>query len=233
MRQLILTLVSAILVFGSGDQVRLTADQWREDIRFLAQELPKRHKNAFHTLSREEFERRVRALTDQASNASDLEMKAGIVRLMAAIGDTETGGWIPTDRLFAFRVREFPEGIYFTAAPAEYRNVVGARIVALNGVEIDEVRRRLLPLASAPDEVSRRTALEPWLRNAQALHAVRYSAKYFRLADAHSTSPGGAIIVRWCLSRIQSGTYISGCWGKAFPRPVVARVKFEVVAPVP
>jgi hypothetical protein len=33
------------------------AEQWREDLRYLAAELPKRHKNLFHTMTREQFEK--------------------------------------------------------------------------------------------------------------------------------------------------------------------------------
>ena len=31
------------------------ADKWREDLQYLAAELPKRHKNLFHTITRDQF----------------------------------------------------------------------------------------------------------------------------------------------------------------------------------
>ena len=40
----------------------VTADQWREDLRYFASELPKRHKNAFHFMTREQFENEVKQL---------------------------------------------------------------------------------------------------------------------------------------------------------------------------
>jgi len=36
--------------------VTLTKEQWRRDLQYLARELPRRHKNAFHTVSRGAFE---------------------------------------------------------------------------------------------------------------------------------------------------------------------------------
>ncbi|MEP7157358.1 MAG: hypothetical protein ABI905_16375, partial [Betaproteobacteria bacterium] len=35
---------------------------WRQDLRFMADELPKRHKNLYHDMTPEQFERAVRTL---------------------------------------------------------------------------------------------------------------------------------------------------------------------------
>jgi hypothetical protein len=55
--------IGCILVYG--DQFATLAPsalEWREDVRSFARELPKRHKNAFHFISREKFETEVAAL---------------------------------------------------------------------------------------------------------------------------------------------------------------------------
>ena len=36
----------------------LSKTAWREDLQYLASELPRRHANAFHSVSREQFARR-------------------------------------------------------------------------------------------------------------------------------------------------------------------------------
>ncbi|HXJ42321.1 MAG TPA: hypothetical protein VNH18_23780, partial [Bryobacteraceae bacterium] len=41
------------------ENLQLSAQQWREDLQFLARELPKRHANAFHFTRREDFEKAV------------------------------------------------------------------------------------------------------------------------------------------------------------------------------
>jgi hypothetical protein len=43
----------------------LTKEQWREDLRYFARELPRRHKNLFHATSREQFERSVAELHEE------------------------------------------------------------------------------------------------------------------------------------------------------------------------
>src|SRR3982750_4015651 len=50
----------SVLFVGSassqGSVAKLTAEKWQEDVRYLGSELPKRHRNAFHRLKREDFE---------------------------------------------------------------------------------------------------------------------------------------------------------------------------------
>ena len=40
-------------------------DQWREDLRFMAEEMPKYHRNLFHTTTREQFESAVQRLDER------------------------------------------------------------------------------------------------------------------------------------------------------------------------
>jgi hypothetical protein len=50
---------------GTAQMRPLTKEQWREDLRYFARELPRRHKNLFHATSREQFERRVAELHEE------------------------------------------------------------------------------------------------------------------------------------------------------------------------
>ena len=47
---------------GVAVSQKSSAEMWREDLRYLAAELPKRHKNLFHTMTREQFDAAVRDL---------------------------------------------------------------------------------------------------------------------------------------------------------------------------
>jgi hypothetical protein len=60
-----------ILLFACGQTAKiypqaktfsLTKEQWRKDLQYLARELPARHENAFHTVTREQFEKAVAEL---------------------------------------------------------------------------------------------------------------------------------------------------------------------------
>lgn len=49
-------LVLAIRGYSQTENLQLSAAQWREDLAFLARELPLRHANAFHYTPRERFD---------------------------------------------------------------------------------------------------------------------------------------------------------------------------------
>ena len=75
---------------GSG-AAPLTKAQWREDVRYFARELPKRHKNAYHATSQEQF---ARAVAELEAAIPSLEAHQIIVRLQqiaASVGDGHTG----------------------------------------------------------------------------------------------------------------------------------------------
>src|SRR5258708_374963 len=46
----------------SEGTLNISKERWREDLKFFARELPRRHANAFHYISRERFETEVAEL---------------------------------------------------------------------------------------------------------------------------------------------------------------------------
>ena len=64
-------------------QQPLTSDQWRQDLHYLAKELPSRHKNAFHTTTREKFEKAVAELDAAIPTLQPHEVIVGMMRIVA------------------------------------------------------------------------------------------------------------------------------------------------------
>jgi len=144
----------------------LTTDQWRQDLKVLATELPKRHKNLFFQLPKADFDREVKDLDESIPKLSDLEIRAGLMRLVASIGNAHT-------TIDAFRgMPDFPiwfsffdDGVYVTGAPQSQPQLLGSRLLAVNGISVEEVRRRLLPFMPMENDV------EP-LRHSDLLHSA-------------------------------------------------------------
>jgi len=68
----------------------LRAQQWREDLRFFATELVRRHRNAYHLVSKEDLDRAVAELDARVPSLRDHEVVVGMQRLAAMIGDGHT-----------------------------------------------------------------------------------------------------------------------------------------------
>ena len=101
--------IRAVVAFGIGFAVcgllaadeqphpKLTAAQSRDDLQFFARELPKRHANAFHYISRERFKAEVAQLDSRLDRLDADEIYAGLDRIACLIGDGHTYVQFPDD----------------------------------------------------------------------------------------------------------------------------------------
>ncbi len=125
----------------------LTAQQWQSDVAYLAKELPSRHKNAFARVGRQDFEKQAADLHSRIPTLSEPEIRAGILKLVASVGDAHTSvrSW---GRLDAFRALPlalflFKDGIFVTGAAPEYRSLLGGRLERVGRLSVDEACRTL------------------------------------------------------------------------------------------
>jgi hypothetical protein len=122
------------------DLATLDAAAWREDLAFLAAELPLRHKNAFHALTREEWERRVHALDARLDTLAPAAAAVALAQLVAAVGDAHTGlGLVgaPFDRFLPLQISWFEDGLFVTAVDQRFEPLLAARVrrIGLRSVE--------------------------------------------------------------------------------------------------
>lgn len=172
----------------------LTAEQWRADLRFLAEELPKRHRNAFFKTPREEFERAVAELDAKIPFLQDHEVMVGLARLVAMLGDghsritlpvapdvayerSHTTTPPPSDPRLALhhlpvRIALFPEGLFIRAATPEHRDLIGARVLEIGKGPADAALQKVRALVHADNEMGFRLFAPTRLTIPEILHAV-------------------------------------------------------------
>jgi len=109
---------------------------WREDVRTLGSELPRRHKNAFARLSRTTWDSAVRRLDERVPQLRRHEVMVEIMRLVALVRDGHTG-LNPDfeDRLgfhrLPLRLYDFADGLFIVSADSAHRDLAGARVVRI------------------------------------------------------------------------------------------------------
>jgi hypothetical protein len=133
---------------GAGLAAELSAAQWRKDLAYLAQMLPKLHINLYHTISREQFELEVAELSNSMPNMTEAEVRTGFQRIVASVGDVHV--WTSAMRgneTVPIWHRKFGGDIYAISATPEYTAVIGARLIGIGSKSIDEVIATLSPLA--------------------------------------------------------------------------------------
>jgi hypothetical protein len=129
----------------------LTKEQWRQDLQYLARELPRRHKNAFHTVSRDAFERAVAELDAAIPSLQEFEIIVRLQQIIAMVGDAHTSlsAFPPkTFRRYPLSLAWFGNELRVTRTTAAYRRALGGRVVRIGELKIDEasaIVSRLVP----------------------------------------------------------------------------------------
>src|SRR5271166_6545919 len=113
LRQTWLTLAVALMatLVGSGNArvasepaapttpvLELSKEKWHEDLEYFARELPQRHANAFHHVSRERFAAEVAELDGRLGRLNGDEVYFALDRIANLIGDGHTYVQFPPDR---------------------------------------------------------------------------------------------------------------------------------------
>lgn len=151
-----------------------TKAEWRDDIDYFARELSKRHANAFHDVTREEFAEAVAALKASSPSATDDEMFVGLMRLTALVGDGHTGVHVPSNfhqLSIAIAVIEGTYRVVRGAGPAA--PLVGGRLTRVDDMPIDEGITRIHSiLPRAESEVYVAAFTPQWFSFAEVLHGL-------------------------------------------------------------
>jgi hypothetical protein len=158
----------------------LTAEQWRADLRFMAAELQRRHANLYHTVSREAFAAAVADLDARIPGLQRNQIIAGMMRIVAMVGDGHTRIDPRKDPAFRFpslplRLYRFEDGLYVRAVRPDQRALLGARVEAIGGVPVAEAMRRAAALASRDNEIGARLFVPLYLAMPDLLHALGLS----------------------------------------------------------
>lgn len=175
----LLPLLMAVAVAGLAEGKRqplppMTAEKWRADVDFFARELPKRHKNAFHAITRQRFDAEVAALRDQAGHANDDEMIVGLMRITALVGDGHTRVQPPSS-IHQFPLTVVPidgaQRVVRGAGPAA--DLVGGRLVRIDDTPIDDAIARIRTILPQDESEILLVAFAPqWLSIAEVMHGL-------------------------------------------------------------
>ncbi|HEX3458765.1 MAG TPA: hypothetical protein VHR97_12515 [Candidatus Baltobacteraceae bacterium] len=175
-----MALIAATLCFSYPCRTDSKGSAWQIDLAYLADALSRYHPDAFHTISRADFQRRVKVISERIPHMNDAATIVAFKQLVASIGDAHTGFGFsskPPMNFFIFPIKayRYSDGVYIQAAAPAYRDLVGARIVSIGGVPIDEAERRLDTVADASNSWTKRWWL-PFTFRGEVFKALGLSA---------------------------------------------------------
>jgi len=199
-----------ILVAAEG--LSLSKEQWRQDLDFLARELPKRHDNAFHFISRERFEAEIAELNSKLDNLNSDEIYVGMNRIANSIGDGHTYIKVPEDNAnLPIDLERFGDEYRVVATTSGSEKALGMRVIKIQDMPIASAHDLLFSLTPADEtQVLRDSRVLGFLTTGIFLHGTgiipdRNVARYTLLddygkeftMDIHAITPGESSKLNW------------------------------------
>lgn len=127
----------------------ITAAQWQEDVNYFKEQMIKKHKNAFHHVSKGEYEKDIEQLYRDVPALKDHQVIVRLMQITAKIGDGHTGVHLPASfKRYPVRFNYFGDDLYVIAATAPYKDALGARLIKIGEFGLAEINKRLATVIS-------------------------------------------------------------------------------------
>lgn len=155
----------------------MNAEKWRQDLRFLAERLPATHKNAFHKMTKADFESAVRNLDQRIPTLSDHEVVVELMRIVAMVGDGHTGvlsaPFLLAPGVYPIQFYMFEDGLHVRRASSDLAAINGGKVVSIDGVTADEIFKRVSDVVWRDNEQGIRDIGGWLLSSPRVLHALK------------------------------------------------------------
>jgi hypothetical protein len=188
------------------------AQRWREDLAFLAAEMPTLHANLFHTMPRDSFEVRIERLRNAVRVMAHHEIPVAIAELVADVRDGHTRLTLPVDPaagLFSghsstpdpkiedlkfhhlpIRLYLHSDGLFVRRVGRVHARAVGGRVLRIGGMSAEEAMRVVRPVVQRDNETQIRNLLPDFLVVPEVL-AARGVTMDPAAASFEIEAPGG------------------------------------------
>ena len=128
----------------------LTAEQWRQDLRYFARELPLRHKNAFHLMKRGEFEKAVSSFDADIPKLTNEEIFVRFLKLIAMVGDGHTSieeASLLGLGIYPIRFEVMQGQLFVTSADSSYAEIAGGNVIRIGDTAVADAIKRVGEIA--------------------------------------------------------------------------------------
>ena len=177
----ILMLASAVL--AAAPAFALPAEAWQRDLTALRAAYATTHPSPWHTLSQAAFDGMADRLSADIPTLDDRQVVARMIELIAATGEGHTRLTLPlpdsagvflghakteAPKVAVFgtipiRLTAASDGYVVTAAAPDYRRLVGASLVSIDGKPVGAIEAAMLPLVNGDNAGMKRAYLPSFI----------------------------------------------------------------------
>lgn len=153
------------------------AEKWREDLRFMSEEMVKRHRNLFHTMKREQFEEAVKKLDARIPTLERNRIIVEMARIVAMVKDGHTNIAPTRDARIGFRTLPiklyfFKEGIFIRSATREHTDLAGAKVIKIGDTKIEDAYDAASEIVGKDNDMDAKFFAPFLLTMPEVLHAL-------------------------------------------------------------
>ena len=134
----------------------LSAEQWQEDVRYFANEFPKRHTRLYEMVDQKTFEASAAELERAVPELDENRIKMELYKLLALPNDAHSMPNVFTQKLdwhaLPLTFWLFDDGVYVVDTGREHRFLTGGKLVEIEGVPVMQAYERLRPYLAAENE---------------------------------------------------------------------------------
>src|SRR5215203_904471 len=166
--------------FSMNTVDKTEAARWREDLRYMTNEMPRLHNNLFHTVTREQFDAAVKKLDARIPTLARHQIIVEMARITALVNDGHTNVYPTRDakigfRQFPVKMYFFKDGLFIRAATNENANLVGARVVRIGNFNVEQAYDSVREIIGKDNEMDARFFAPHLLAMPEVLHALGIS----------------------------------------------------------
>jgi hypothetical protein len=140
-----------VLATGGSAPPSARVLRWREDIAYLASELPQVRADGLGPVSRAAWDSATSRLEAAVPQLTDGQLLVGLARMVAMLHDDETYLEFPAEPFFPLDAQWFGRGLFLLAVPAADRALLGAQVLAVDGQPVAQVMDRIRSVTDYQD----------------------------------------------------------------------------------
>ena len=155
MRRSLLTAWLLLSIASPAAAARPEAAAWREDLRTLTRELPRRHPAPFLHLSQARWDSASASLDQRLPRMTRNQALVGVMQLVTLLGDAHTAVELDSVlgmRFYPLELYSFEDGLFVRRADAAHADLVGREGAAPGGVSAETALERVATIVPHENE---------------------------------------------------------------------------------
>ncbi len=176
----------------------LTPDEaraWREDLRFMAEQMQEKHKNLYHSITPQDFYARVEVLNARIPTLTRAEVIVELAKIVAAIGDGHTNIYPTRDPKIGFHMLPvtftfFGQELYVRAVREPQRALLGDRVLRIGNLDVGHAYAAVKTMIGHDNDSGARYWAQYLLAMPEVLEALHITSRIEDVPLALATAQG-------------------------------------------